>query len=455
MAGGIDFTMGFQTRGEPRKTSGGEGYRVYVLANFSGRNDPPWQQRPIRKIDVDNFDRVMQQIAPRILLGPGSALAFETLEEFHPDAWLGKIRLLADLQQLKRDLHNPNSAEQAAAKIRAFFPAAEPAPAAAAAGGESQEDMLERLLGKRPEAAADASDSVAKMIRGIVAPHVAKSVSAEHQALAAVVDATIAQFIATLLHSPDFQRLEALWLALRDLLNEEGADAQHWFLLDISQQELAQAAQTEPDSLKQKLAAHLQTADGGQHVLLLGDYTFNADGQDRSSLRYCSALAAACNARFLAAAGHELAANLLDPASATSRQWPDICAELGGERLLLAYPGVLQRLPYGAKRDPLQSLDFEECGLPPDPAELLWSNPAFLTARFLVRAEQAVDENTGFFGEVPAFSYPLDGESVLQAATATVLNEQQARRLWDCGIMSVVSFRQRRGVKLLDAATLV
>ncbi|WP_157199715.1 type VI secretion system contractile sheath domain-containing protein [Methylomonas koyamae] len=121
--------------------------------------------------------------------------------------------------------------------------------------------MLERLLGKRPEATSPATDSVERLIRDMVAPHVAKSVSAEHQALAAVVDATISQFIATLLHSPDFRGLEALWLALRDLLNEEGADTQQWFLLDLSQQELAQAAQNEPDTLKQKLAAHLQTAD--------------------------------------------------------------------------------------------------------------------------------------------------------------------------------------------------
>ncbi|WP_157199716.1 type VI secretion system contractile sheath domain-containing protein [Methylomonas koyamae] len=190
-------------------------------------------------------------------------------------------------------------------------------------------------------------------------------------------------------------------------------------------------------------------------MLLLGDYTFNADGKDRPTLRYCSALAAACHARFVTAAGHELAANLLDPASATGQQWPEICAEVGGERLMLAYPGILQRLPYGAKRDPLQGLDFEECGVPPDTAELLWSNPAFLAARFLVKAEQTVDESTGFFGDVPAFSYPQDGESVLQAATEVVLNEKQAHQLWDRGLMPVVCFRQRRGVKLLDAATLV
>ncbi|WP_445370243.1 type VI secretion system contractile sheath domain-containing protein [Methylomonas sp. HW2-6] len=453
MAGGIDFTMGFQTRGAPRKSSGDDGYRIYILGNFSGRNAPPWPQRPIRKIDVDNFEPVMRQIAPSIALGPDSVLEFSAVEDFHPDAWIGKIKLLADLQQLKRELNNPNTAEAAAAKIRAFFPATAQAPATAETADESQADLLERLLGKRPEAAA-ATDSVEQMIRGIVAPHVAKSVSAEHQALASVVTATVSQFVATLLHSADFQALEALWLALRDLLNEDHADQQQLFLLDIGQDELAQAAQTEPDILKQKLAAHLQTADGEQPVLLLGNYQFNADSQDRTALRYCSELAACCNGSFLAGAGHELAAALLAPDSAPSQQWPEICRAVGGERLILAYPGVLQRLPYGAKRDPLQSLDFEECALPPDPAELLWSNPAFLAARFLIRAEHATDEHTGFFGDVPAFSYPLEGESVLQAATETVLTEKQAHQLWDRGLMPVVSFRQRRGVKLLDAAAL-
>jgi predicted component of type VI protein secretion system len=108
------------------------------------------------------------------------------------------------------------------------------------------------------------------------------------------------------------------------------------------------------------------------------------------------------------------------------------------------------RLTYGSKRDPLESLAFEECGNIPQTDELLWGNPAFLAARVLLRAAQ--DQTTAeqfFFADVPAFSYELDGEQVLQAATEVVLNEAQANNLLAQNIMPVIGYRQRQGLRLL------
>ncbi|MBS3955468.1 MAG: type VI secretion system contractile sheath large subunit [Methylomicrobium sp.] len=44
----------------------------------------------------------------------------------------------------------------------------------------------------------------------------------------------------------------------------------------------------------------------------------------------------------------------------------------------VAYPRYLLRLPYGNKRNPVDTFDFEECSIIPQPEELLWGHPAFL-----------------------------------------------------------------------------
>lgn len=448
MAGGIDFTMNFHTHGGLRKIESADGYRIYVLGNFSGRTELPWEQRPYRKIDVDNFDAIFRQIGPNLALGSGTTLDFESLDEFNPDAWLPKVKLLADLQNLKAQLSNPQTAAQAAAKIQAFFPGAvSPAPQDQPAG-ESQEQMLERLLGKKPETSEPATDSMEQWIKSMVAPHVTPAPNQEYRALIEVIDTTVSQFVKTLLHSPDFQNLEGLWLATADLVNEAGADACQIFLIDIQQDELRVALQEPAQVFRQKLLKHIQTGDGEQELLLVGDYAFT--DTDLAWLQACAGLAQDCGGLFLAGADQSLIQNHI---AADAEGWTQFRRYQAARHLILSYPRVLLRMPYGAKRRPLESLAFEECAAIPQPQELQWGNSGFFCARSLMRA--AVDlaaPDPGFFAEVPAFSYQIDGEPILQAGVEQTLTENQANALRDKGIMPVIGFRQRQGVRLLGAS---
>jgi type VI secretion system ImpB/VipA family protein len=153
MSGRIDFTMDFNTKRTAHKSDSDNFFRFYILGDFSGRSDVPWEQRKIRKVDSDNFDQVINLIMPTFEIDTGLALKIETLDDFHPDTWFGKIQILADLQKLKKELSNPSTAEQAAMKIQAYYPSetkndnsipTKEAP-------ESQEDILQRLLGKSPK----------------------------------------------------------------------------------------------------------------------------------------------------------------------------------------------------------------------------------------------------------------------------------------------------------------
>lgn len=452
MSGRIDFTMGFNA------SSGLEGryreshYRIYLLGDFSGRSDIARQRLNISRIDNDSFNRVMTEIRPTVAIDSSIRLDFETLEDFHPDAWINKVGMLADLQVLKRQLNNPLTAARAAEKIQTFLPAesSHHAENSQATMEESQDDMLQRLLGKRPDKVRGESDVLDRLLKEIVSPHVSKTVEPQHQALIQVIDDALKQFARTILHNPAFQRLEALWLATEALLREEAADQHSFFLMDIGRSELTNQINNDCPAFKQGLLQHMQKGDGEQSVVLLGDVCFSDSAEDDQLLAYCADLAAACGGVLLASVDPAFLQRVLGGESvAEPRKLPN------AERVLLACPRYLQRLPYGNKLDPIEAFEFEECSQIPQSHELLWGNPAFLLARALLRISQhdAAAESL-FFSDVPVFSFEQEGEQCLQPGTESVLTEAQANELFAQGVMPLIGYHQRRGVRLLGIGSL-
>lgn len=457
MPGRIDFTMGFNTGKAAQRRQGDSHYRIYLLGDFSGRADTPCEPRKIRKIDIDHFEQVQAQLMPTLEIAPGSTLEFATLDDFHPDVWLGKIKLLADLRTLKSELSNPNTAEAAAARIAAYFPTnpASNTPPQALEATESQEDMLARLLGKRPEKPVVTESSVDSLLKRMVAPHLVKDAAPQHQALIDLIETTLSQLVRSVLRRPDFQKLEALWRAVAGLISDEAADQHDIFLIDIGKAELAIESNSGNQAFVRQLLSHAQDSDDQAELLVVGDFGFNDSADDKSLLVFCSQLAAAGGGHFLAGAEPALVAGLLAEDTDTIRNWTEFRRETAFDNLILAYPRYLLRLPYGATRDPLEAFAFEECSVIPKPDELLWGSPAFLCARALIRmagAENAAD--LYFFSDTPAFTYPRDDEQILQPATESVLNEKQANFLLSHGIVPLICFRQRQGVRLLAGSNL-
>jgi predicted component of type VI protein secretion system len=166
-------------------------------------------------------------------------------------------------------------------------------------------------------------------------------------------------------------------------------------------------------------------------------------------------LAETCGADFLGAAGPGLIENTVFYQAENFGNWGQYLKQIRADRIVLAYPRYLQRLPYGAKREPIEALAFEECSDIPRSDELLWGNPAFLCARVLIRNRQGQQtDEPCFFDEIPTFAFDRDGEQVLQPGTETVLNEAQANALVSQGITPLLGFRQRQGVRLLPITTL-
>jgi type VI secretion system protein ImpC len=434
MSGRIDFSMGFNSSAVTNKRNLDRRYRIYILGDFSGGSDVCWEQRKIHRINSDSVDQVMSKIMPTANIDSSIQLQFETMDDFHPDAWLDKVKIIADLQVLKRQLSNPVTAAQAAAKIQALLPAASASqPKISNATEESQGEMFERLLGKKAEQPGQTKDTVDQLIQHMVAPFVSKSAEPQFQSLIEIIDQTLSQCTRVILHNSSFQRLEALWLATQALLNEESADEQQFFLVDISQTELAEQFDKDGQKFIQTLVQHIQASDEEPDVLLVADFSFSDTAEDRQLLAYCNDLAIACGGYFMAATDQVLADE-----------------SLGADRIKLAYPRFLCRLPYGKKLDPIEKFAFEECENIPQPEELLWGCPAFIIARSLIRTSQpSSSPDALFFSDIPVFSFAKDGEQILQPGTETVLTESQANALLAAGIMPLIGYRQMRGIRVV------
>lgn len=444
MSGRIDFTMDFNKPGDAQVRRQEQSFRFYILGNFSGLSDQPWEQRKIRDIDNDSFDRVMADTAPVFRLDTHLQLRFEAVEDFHPDVWLDKVKLIADLRVLKRQLSNPVTAAEAAAKIQAFFPA-EQAAVEPVVESESQDELLERLLGKKPEKSYDEPDTVERLLKQMVTPFITKNTEPQYQHWLDVIDAAVGQCLRAILHSANLQSLESLWRATQMLVNEEFADGHGFYLLDISQDELMAARKSGSPALAQKLVQHIQKGGGEQEVVLIGHFRCSDSADDRELLSYCGRLAQQCGGRFLGDVEPGFIQQMLDAE-------PEGRLSFGSERLLLAYPRYLLRLPYGQKRDPIDAFEFEECSAIPRPDELLWGCASMLLARGLIRTSQQYSAEALFFSDIPAFSYEEEGEPVLQPGTEVVLTEAQANELFALGIMPLLGYRQRRGVRWLGIA---
>lgn len=453
MSGRIDFTMGFNTQTAPKRIAGPIQYRVYVLGDFSAGTGLPWTERPIHKISLDTFDQILARLKPCLEIDSLTTLRFENLEAFHPDSWIGSLQRLSSLNGLKTELSHPATAAQAMAKIQALIPKAQEQQALQPPT-ETTDDLMERLLGKKPETPSVTENSLDILLQQMVSPHITHTPEPQQTALIDVIDSVINHMLQTIVHQADFQNLEALWRATSLLLNDECAEDHLFYLVDIGQAALLDQFKSDSHALEQKLLNHIQTGDGEQQILILGNYSFSDSVADKELFAFCAQLARKCHAYFIAGADPKM----IQASAASgdgSQGWSSFLQPEELSHSMLAYPRFLLRLPYGKKRDPIESFKFEECSAIPQSSELLWGNPGFMVVTALIRMAQ--DHETGdacFFDDIPAFTFEQDGETILQPATETVLSEPQANRLLGCGIMPLISYRQRRGIRLLALTNL-
>ncbi len=467
-------------------------FRILVVGDFGGRgrsgrleSGAALSTRRSVRVDVDNFDDVLAQIAPRVNLDLEGAAAsagpaeFRRLDDFHPDALYRRLELFRALRDARQRLLDPSTAEAAAAEIRAATDAAPlsieaPPPPATT---ESNDDTLARLLGARPEGPVrrDALDAVRGagfdgFLRAIVAPYIRPDAKA-HDHLVAAVDLAISERMRQVLHAPAFQEVDALWRSVHLLITRlETGEALEIRLLDLAKAEVLETVKAAPGDLDGSILARLlleppHAADErSPFSLLVAAYEFAGGADDVAVLAALGALAGRAGATVVAAAAPALfgfssfaamteAAGATDPAGEEAMRWQSLRRSPAAHSIGLAAPRILLRLPYGAKSDPIEAFTFEERDAGLRRESFSWGNPAFgcallLGANFLDNGWTMDPDAALTLDDLPAYAYTEDGDQKLLPCAEVFLGERAIDAMLRRGVMPWVSHASRNRVRL-------
>ena len=470
--------------------------RILILADLRGdaKRSVPLLQRPPIGIDVDNAEQVLARLEPWLSLAIETPegtpervqLAFRQIDDFHPDALFRHAEAFAGLRALREELSHPASFAHAAAVLGMAAGGSTSANSASthspASPEESNAATIERLLGRAPSQPVLPSQTIVdRLLREAVAPHIAPADSvaqAQTQTQAiTLLDALIAGRMRQILRNPVFQRLEATWRSIWKLATElETGGVLQIHLLDITRHELESDLLVHAGNLAESALFNIlcgpdtQGEEGVNWSLLVGDFTFGTDTADIALLSSIGALAADAGAPFLASAGLSLVGCANPGELATPARWSPLQPETGASWqtlrqspvaawIGLALPRLLVRLPYGvakgAATDPIESFAFEEMADGRQHECYLWGNPAYALAYLAGQSISEEGRQADVAGRLLIEGLPnpvyrdANGESAQQPGAEIWLSESAAEALLDCGLMPLLSYRNRDAARFL------
>jgi type VI secretion system protein ImpC len=457
MSGRLDFEYGFNNH-SAQKIEARTPMRVYFLGGFSAANsDSPGHT--ICKIDIDNFDQVMTTLSPAIFLPSGHQLTFNELEDFHPDN-LFDTPVFKNLRHLKRQLSNPGTAAHAATEIMKQFQLetqpigqlAEVNTAQDVPDTDNNDEMFERLLGKKqssptlpatPVSATEGTNNLDIFLAKLLKPHIINDSQPEHQSLLVMIDTALEKLMTSILHLDQFQALESAWRGVRDVIFNEGSDPleQFFYLIDADRNAFNQAVAGDV-TLVSKITQHLKDSDVTTYDVLVADYQFSASHEDITALNYLASLGEALKCQIVSGADDNLVNAPDDSLWRAFRQTPQ------ASYLALTYPKILMRIPYGKKHDEIDGFAFEEFRTSHQHEHLLWGNPAFASARLLMRQYHSQGAFDPVITELPAFVHTVDNENKLHPCGEYLLSERQLIEISKQGITPFCSFRNKNCIRL-------
>jgi type VI secretion system protein ImpC len=487
---------------EPKRRQAGS-MRLLVIGDFSGRSiaegaadEERVLDRPIVRVDVDNFADVLRRCAPcaRIAAPGGGApleLEIRALDDFRPEALYRRLAVFEPFREIRRRLLEPSTFAAAAAELQARLggPLADAGAAGPEAGAEagadagpaeSDAEAIERLLGKPAKVASDARSAgaeraratVSELIRRAVGPQASAEQPRHRDVYLRTLDDAVSAHLRALLHAPAFQALEASWLSLHHLVSSlETGEGLQIHLLDASKESLAADLASADGDLKASGLYRLlvertgaATPGGEPWSLLIGSYFFGQAPTDLGLLTALGLVAAGAGGPFLAAASPALLGCRSIVETPDPVDWAPLQAEAEAawtalrqspiaRWLGLALPRVLLRLPYGPEAEPVEGIAFDELAGERRHADYLWGNPAFVCALLIGQAYAArgwamAPGDILDLDDLPAHVYTADGEKQLQACAEGYLSERTATAILDRGIMPLLSFKGRNSIRL-------
>ena len=448
---------------------GAQKFRIALLGDWGARAhrglNAPVEELAARKalrVDIDNFDAVMQRCDTRLRLPFGAdggpiELPISMLEDFHPDQLYANLPIFARLAELRDRLQDEQTFAEAAKEVQSWarIPAAPPPPAG---GTHAAGSDFNRLLG-RAVAEEPAPGLMGEAIRRIVEPHIQAGADPRQEGLVAAVDDALSATMRAVLHHPDFQAAEALWRSVDFLIRRLETDEQlQVVLIDMTADELAADLSATDDLTETALYRVLvenppQSANEGAYAAVLGCYVFQQTAETAERLGRLARIAAQIPAPFISA----MESGILDrEVGEVQEAWTALTARPEAGCLGLTVPRFLLRLPYGDRTDPIDAFDFEECTGKTGVQGLLWGNSAVLAGLLLGQSytEQGAQIDPGSIlevGELPLYHYrDSDGDQVAVPCTERLLTSREGDELVDRGFMPVLAIKGAPDVRLAD-----
>lgn len=278
------------------------------------------------------------------------------------------------------------------------------------------------------------------------------------------IDETLTRQINAIMHHDEFKRVESAWRGLAYLVNNTATDAKLQIkVMNVTKKEVHSTlkryagAKMDQSPLFRKIYEQgFGTLRGDPFGVLIGDYHFDAGGQDVEFLREMSKIAAAAHCPFITGASPKL---LNIDSFEEMGSIPDIgeiynLPQFAGWRSLrdledsrylgLAMPRFLARLPYGSQTNPVDDFAFEEDVSGSDHVKYTWANSAYAMGVNITRAFKTYGwcsrirgvESGGVVPNLPVHNFrAADGGQEMKSPTEVDITIRREAELARAGFM--------------------
>ncbi len=308
------------------------------------------------------------------------------------------------------------------------------------------------------------SELVSQVLEGTVV--VSNNLAATIDARVAELDKLISEQLSTIMHAPEFQKLESSWTGLHYLVKNSATSTNLKIkMLNATKRELVKDFQSalefdQSTMFKKVYEEEFGTFGGAPFGALIGDYEITRQPEEMYFVEQMSHVAAAAHAPFISAASPELFglesyADLGRPRDLAKvfdtveyAKWKSFRESEDSRYVGLTLPRFLGRLPY----NPLdgattEGFNFVEDVDGTDHHKYLWCNAAYAFATKLTSAFEDFGwcaairgvEGGGLVENLPTHTFKTDeGEVALKCPTEIAITDRREKELSDLGFISLV-----------------
>lgn len=350
-------------------------------------------------------------------------------------------------------------------------------PEGQAEGAEAEElSLLDRVVQKGKMARDEsqkpyAQDLIGEFVQQVLDEEmtVSSDTVAGIEARIAQIDEALSTQLNAILHTEEFQRLEATWRGLHYLvMNTETGTQLKLRLLNVSKKDLLtdleKASEFDQSAFfKMVYEEEYGTFGGNPYSVLVGDFEFGRHPQDMALLEKISNVAAAAHAPFIAAASPRLfdldsftelgkprdLAKIFE--SSELIKWRSFRDSEDSRYVALVLPRILLRLPFGPDTVPVEGFDYVEDVDGRDHGRYLWGNAAWALGQRITNAFALYGwtaairgvEGGGLVQGLPTHTFHTDeGDVALKCPTEIAITDRREKELDTLGFISLCHCKQ-------------